>query len=76
METLLNYLKQNSDCLYIYDVSPYIYGIKSNIKKYIVVLKRGKNLNIQDFKIDPEERFCFYSIDEWFDFAQNGALIC
>ena len=69
----LEKLKQDPNCLYIYNWGPYIYGLSIKPTQYLVITQ-----NIPDRAIYVENGIAYvhYPIDKWFQKVLNGDIDC
>ena len=76
MNSFLEYLKENPDCLYIYNRDFSIYGLPSK-ERYTIIVKDGFILpeEFDDEYINNYNKYEFFFLKEWFEQVLNGKLI-
>ena len=70
----INYLKENPDCLYIYNRDFSIYGLPDK-ERYTIVVKNDW-VCPEDWIGFDTQIYQIYDIITWFDLVLNGSLIC
>lgn len=73
MNSFLDYLKESSDCLYIYNRDFSIYGLESK-ERYTIVVKDDWICPEDWVGFDTDVYEIFY-LNEWFNIVLNGDLI-
>lgn len=91
MTNFLEYMKENSGCLYIYNRSSSVYGLSDKeFSEYLIVVSREFLLpedwtglviselctNNYDILIEDYTKYRIYKIDKWFEMVLNGDIIC
>lgn len=86
--TALEYFKENSGCLYIYNLSSSVYGLKENEFSHYIIIINDKFIYPEDWiglvnhesdynvLYDNNTKFTIYKIKDWFDYVLNGNIIC
>ena len=76
MTSFIEYLKENPDCLYIYDRDFSIYGLPSK-ERYTIVVKDEFILPEEwsDEYTDNSDKYEMFFLQEWFDLVLKGKLI-
>lgn len=76
MTNLLEYLKENPDCLYIYNRDFSIYGLPSK-ERYTIIVKDGFILpdEYSDECYENSDKYEVFYLQEWFDNVLYGKLI-
>lgn len=74
MTSFLEYLKENPDCLYIYNRDFSIYGLPSK-ERYTIVVKDDWVCPEEYLDTQEDGTYEIYYLQEWFDLVLKGKLI-
>ena len=69
----LEKLKQDPNCLYIYNWGPYIYGLDKEPREYLVITK---NKPLMVACMEEGISYQFISINDWFEKVLRGDIRC